>query len=61
MLESLDTFFGVNAKQVKQRTDICNNCEYKEKVLKIPRCVKCGCVIPLKVKISKAKCPEGKW
>ena len=42
----------------EERLKICGTCPHfwKRKI-----CKKCGCVMPLKVKIKKAKCPEGKW
>lgn len=42
----------------KQRLDMCGVCEfYKE----LNRCSKCGCIMPIKVKIKNARCPIGKW
>jgi uncharacterized paraquat-inducible protein A len=43
----------------KSRLDICKKCEY----LFTPtnQCKKCGCFMHLKVKLSNAECPIGKW
>jgi hypothetical protein len=48
----------VTEEQQKQRLDICKKCEYLKK---LDRCSKCGCVMSLKTKLKKAKCPIGKW
>lgn len=41
-----------------QRRSICDACEFKSR---ISVCMKCGCVIPAKVKMAMSRCPEGKW
>jgi hypothetical protein len=40
-----------------QRWAICKTCED----LSEQRCLKCGCIMPFKVKLEEAKCPTGKW
>lgn len=43
---------------IKNRLDICNNCEH---FLRTYQCSKCGCFMPVKVKLANAECPVGKW
>ena len=45
-------------KLSRERMDICKQCPELND-LKI--CKVCRCVMPLKVKLIKAKCPKGKW
>ena len=45
-------------KMGKERMAICQQCPELSD-LKI--CGKCRCMMPLKTKIPKAKCPIGKW
>jgi hypothetical protein len=42
----------------KRRYAICLDCE---EISKIRTCNKCGCFMPLKVRLSGAECPIGKW
>jgi len=42
----------------KYRYNICVSCD---SFTKIKTCKKCGCIMPLKVKVATAKCPVGKW
>jgi hypothetical protein len=43
----------------QQRLNICHMCpEYFQMT---NMCLKCACVVPLKVKFLKAKCPLHKW
>ena len=45
-------------KLSKERIDICKQCpEFTD----LKFCKKCGCIMPLKTRILKAKCPLGKW
>jgi hypothetical protein len=46
---------------VDKRRAICNECEFKIKVIGADVCSKCGCAIWGKVRLSGQKCPEGKW
>lgn len=46
-------------KIAKERLEICNKCEFKQKVFW--RCKLCGCPIPTKVRSMKSKCPDGRW
>ena len=43
--------------QEKHRLDICNKCEH----FFIEICKKCGCIMPLKVKLKESSCPLNKW
>ena len=43
----------------KRRMQICENCEFLIK--KIKMCKVCKCIMPLKVKIKCSTCPKGKW
>jgi len=43
----------------EKRLDICLSCSELVNVTK--QCKKCGCIMPLKVKLKDAKCPIGKW
>lgn len=61
MFQNPDSFFGVNLKQANKRKQICNTCPFKISIMGIERCLKCGCIIILKIKIDNTKCPEGKW
>lgn len=42
----------------KQRLDVCRSCD---KFTKLDRCSICGCIMPIKVALPHASCPEGKW
>lgn len=42
---------------LKMRWDLCSSCEF----LKDNRCLKCGCWMKVKHKLSIASCPIGKW
>jgi hypothetical protein len=42
-----------------ERLDICKACPFYLKAT--TQCKKCGCVMPLKVRLETAVCPEGKW
>ena len=48
-----------NTEQAKKRISICLECEYLVPFLKI--CKICKCVMPIKVKLQKVKCPKNKW
>jgi hypothetical protein len=49
----------VNVDTAQSRYGVCRGCEYFKKELKI--CNRCGCFMPLKVTIARAKCPVNKW
>lgn len=49
----------VSSEVSKQRYSICKGCDKFNKWLQ--QCKSCGCIIPAKVKLSYASCPEGKW
>ena len=41
------------------RMTICNECPLLINLTK--QCSKCMCIMPAKVKVAMATCPEGKW
>jgi hypothetical protein len=45
--------------QSSSRLEICLNCKSFIHITK--QCGECGCIMPLKVKLSEATCPLGKW
>lgn len=45
--------------KVKQRTEICYDCENLEK--NNIRCKLCGCYMLTKIRFDAAKCPSNKW
>jgi len=47
----------MSAEGVEERMEICGACELNMNGV----CGKCICVIKLKAKAPKEKCPEGKW
>jgi hypothetical protein len=50
--------FFANLETQQSRYAICNSCP-SFTALKL--CKECGCIMPLKVKLSNATCPIGKW
>ncbi len=46
-----------NKEEQKERLDSCKECPF----YKLRACTKCGCFMPLKVKVKGSSCPEGKW
>ncbi len=49
---------------VKERMDICKECEYFHKATSsdnFDRCIACGCLLKIKTQISIEKCPKKKW
>ena len=51
-------FLSDKSLEYLKRKDICNNCEFLNKI-KI--CKKCGCLMLLKIRIDFVKCPIEKW
>jgi hypothetical protein len=49
----------LNDEGVDARLSICNTCNKFIHITK--QCKECGCIMPLKAKISNAVCPIGKW
>ena len=48
------------SKEIRdERLRICNLCQHFISVTK--QCSKCGCIMPLKTKLSNAMCPLNKW
>jgi hypothetical protein len=45
-------------KVAKQRYEICKTCPY---FTRFKFCKSCGCFMPLKTKLLKVDCPQGKW
>lgn len=43
----------------EERFNICKSCEEFNDLTRT--CKKCGCFMPTKTTIAKAKCPIGKW
>ena len=56
-----DGFSRVSEKDYKERTDICEPCEYCDKSNKVWSCNKCGCYIQIKASWASQDCPIGKW
>jgi hypothetical protein len=46
-------------EKAKQRYIICQDCPSLISLTK--QCKKCGCIMPMKVKLEKSACPIGKW
>jgi hypothetical protein len=44
--------------EVDRRFAICQSCEF---FTKRQTCAKCGCIMKLKTKLEKARCPIRKW
>lgn len=49
----------VNAAKVQERYSICKECPFFVSLTR--QCLKCGCYMPEKVKLSNSFCPIGKW
>jgi hypothetical protein len=41
----------------EERKKICDSCEYNGEWF----CKKCGCILPVKVRIKGSECPLNKW
>ena len=52
-----ESFFADNEAQ-QTRYDICKSCS---SFTSLKTCLECGCIMPLKIKITNANCPLGKW
>lgn len=52
-----DTYL-VDAETRKQRTEICNDCDY---LTNIKVCSKCNCFMPVKTWMKFVSCPLEKW
>jgi hypothetical protein len=50
--------FFASEEVITERNALCNSCPSYSR-LKI--CRECGCIMPLKVKLTSAVCPIGKW
>ena len=46
-------------KKVKMREKTCLHCDWFEK--KKLRCIKCGCIVPIKIRLEEESCPLNKW
>lgn len=52
-----NVFFATNVTQT-QRYEICKTCP---SFTSLKTCKECGCIMPLKTKLSDASCPLSKW
>jgi len=43
------------------RLEVCRSCEFVRMGTGFERCVKCGCFMRLKAKLSMVECPVKKW
>jgi len=60
IFDELRDFLNIPPAELAQkRLSICRGCEYFE--AHYSRCSKCGCIMPVKVRLPKMKCPVGKW
>ena len=50
---------NVGEDEIKQRLEICSDCEFYHKLSK--RCKKCWCFLKWKTAWRSQKCPIGKW
>jgi hypothetical protein len=48
----------VGRRDRDNRMSICRDCVH---FTSLQRCNLCGCVMPLKVSLAEAFCPDGKW
>jgi hypothetical protein len=48
----------VDKEQKERRSNLCKSCDY---LTSSQTCVKCNCIIPLKIKLADASCPLEKW
>lgn len=48
-----------SSEVAKRRIGICLVCEHLYPFVR--QCSKCGCLVPVKVRLEAASCPEGKW
>ena len=55
LYQEIGEMFG----QIKERYDICTQCELFDKETKL--CDECGCYMPFKVTLPLVSCPIGKW
>jgi hypothetical protein len=54
---------AVTPEVLKARQDICNTCDKKTSIVRglTTKCSVCGCILPSKQRLSKERCPIGKW
>lgn len=50
---------SVDEQTYNERMNVCNGCESYVKLLH--QCRECGCIMNLKARLKKAKCPLSKW
>ena len=63
-LAKISQTFLVNEELRESRLKICETCPLsvmKKFSVELNICSSCGCVIPHKVKLKHASCPENKW
>ena len=46
---------------IKSRFEICKKCPHLSPSGLGLKCVKCGCLIKLKISVKSQECPIGKW
>ena len=51
--------FRADPDLVASRQGICQNCNWLDQ--ERLRCLRCGCKMPLKMRLLVSSCPEGKW
>lgn len=49
----------IDGLESNKRLEICQSCDKFISTTK--QCRECGCIMPMKVKLAKAKCPLNKW
>ncbi len=57
--EIRDAFLQPRGDLAAKRMAICQTCDYYQR--KYSRCMKCGCILPVKTRIPGMKCPISKW
>lgn len=53
----VNSYFS-SSEVVKQRMEVCNACP---ELTSLKLCRDCGCIIPAKVRLKGASCPQYKW
>lgn len=53
----VNSYFS-SSEVIKQRMDVCNACP---ELTSLKLCRDCGCIIPAKVRLKAASCPQYKW
>lgn len=53
--------FNKNQSLAEYRLNICQTCEYKDRILGQDVCGLCGCVLDAKVRVENEICYNNKW